>query len=146
MQLRFSLRTILIAVAFAAIAMSVLICGRRKLNYEIVDNYAQCDAADMIIDHMETHGGIWPRNWDALKPWFESNGGRTGWRFERYASRIFIDFNADVDELRTAALSSDNPTFDVVHAKYMFGLVDIGPNSIIHSYFRGLATEITTDP
>ncbi len=143
MRPRFSLRTILIATTFVAVALSVLISGHRKLRYDIEDNYAQWDVTDRIIDYMEANGGKWPRNWDDLRPNFESLAGRTGWPFELYQSRIFIDFNVDVDKLRTSALSSEHPNFDVVHAKYMWGLVDIGPNQIIHTYFRDSATEIS---
>lgn len=137
MKLQYSLRTIFVTVVLFALAVSILVLLRRKVQYEIADNYAQWDTAGMIVRYLDTHDGEWPRNWDALKPWYEENARRVSWPFERYKSRIFIDFNAEANELRAAALSNDRATFDVVHAKYkLTRFVEIAPNEIIYRYFR----------
>jgi hypothetical protein len=39
--------------------------------YQVVrvplDAYAVWWTADLVIDHMEKHGGSWPQNWDELR-------------------------------------------------------------------------------
>ena len=78
-----------------------------------IDNaYAQWGAADMVIRYMEKHDGHWPRSWEDLRPEFEAGGGRVGdWSFERYCSRVWVDWNADPKALEAVAVQMRQAVF-----------------------------------
>ena len=109
-----------------------------------IDNaYAQWGAADMVIGYMEKHEGRWPRSWEDLRPQFEAGGGRVGgWSFEKYRSRVWIDWSADPKALEMAAVQCDKPWFDVIHPT---DRIDVrfggGPNAILHAYFKAKASK-----
>lgn len=110
----------------------------RAIFYGIDDGYAQWGAADMVIDFMRRNDGKWPRSWEDLEPQYKKTGGRIGgWTFDQYKSRVYIDFDADVNKLRRDSIAIETPTFDVIHATLTSGCyVMDDPNNIIHSYLR----------
>jgi hypothetical protein len=111
----------------------------------IDDAYAEWGAADMVIDCMRAHDGRWPSGWQALRPLFEAGGGRVGgWSFQQYQSRVFIDFNADVDDLRRLSTQSSSVPFDVIHGRWTCLHWGGGPNEILYRYFREMPK--VTDP
>ena len=112
------------------------------------DAYAQWGAADMVIDYMETHDGQWPPNWKAIEPAFNAGGGRVGgWSFAEYKSRVYIDFHADPASLRSLALRSDSVPFDVIHARWTWGVkFGRGPNAALYEYFRLKAGIVEAHP
>ena len=106
--------------------------------YGIDDAYAQWGAADMVIRYMEAHDGKWPPNWEALRPDIESGGGRLGGSsFAHYQKHVVIDFGVDADELRKQSVNSERVSFNVIRARWTFGVAfGEGPNASLHSYFR----------
>jgi hypothetical protein len=112
------------------------------------DAYAQWGATDMVIDYMEAHSGQWPPDWKSLEPAFDAGGGRVGgWSFAEYKSRVYIDFHADSARLRSLAIRSDSVPFDVIHARWTWGVYfDRGPNAAIYGYFRQKAGMIEARP
>jgi hypothetical protein len=137
-MMRFFLRTFLIACPLVALFGCVLFWLVAGFTIGIDDAYAEWGAAEMVIDYMEEHDGKWPRDWEALRPYFQSGGGRVGgWSFEKYKDRIRIDFNADVRSLRQQSLASDSITFNVISASHNTGVhFGEGPNCILYAYFR----------
>ncbi len=107
-----------------------------------IDNaYAQWGAADMVIGYMEKHDGQWPRSWEELRPAFDAGGGRVGgWSFEKYCSRVWIDWDADPKTLEAAAIRCDKPCFDVIHPADRIDVrIGGGSNAILHAYFKAKA-------
>jgi hypothetical protein len=104
----------------------------------IDDAYAQWSAVDMVIAYMDTNGGKWPPNWEALRSNFKATTGRVGsWSFDEFKQRVLIDFAANADDLRRQAIESETVPFNVIHARSMFAaeMAD-GPNATLHRYFR----------
>ena len=117
------------------------LCCRRfsvNIHYGLDDAYAQCGAADMVVDYMRDHDGKWPPDWDSLKPYFDCNNGRVGgWSFERFQSHVYMDFSADAERLRQLSQESETASFDVIHATSVWGAqMDDGPIAILHWHFR----------
>lgn len=141
--MRFSLRAFLTAIPLLALLLATLMWLVGGLEYGIDDAYAECGAAEMIIGYMERHHGKWPPNWDALRSDFDGGGGRVGgWSFDKYRSRIQIDFDADPTELRRRSLCSEEPTFVVIRATYATGVhFGDGPNRMLYDYFRSPAAK-----
>ena len=82
-----NLRTILVTVAVLACVLLLLV--GLNIYFGIDDAYAQWGAADMVIDYLESHGGEWPTNWEALVPAFNAGGGRVGgWSFAQFRRRV----------------------------------------------------------
>ena len=127
------------AAIVASIAAAVfMIWFFANLDSSINDGYALWGAADMVIDYMDEHEGRWPRNWEDLEPYFRRSNGRVGgWSFEKFQSRVVIDFAADVSELRKASLNS-SAAFRVIRA-INWGAAHVGqdPNERLREYFRG---------
>jgi hypothetical protein len=105
-----------------------------------IDNaYAQWGAADMVIDFMEKHHGRWPRSWEDLRGAFEAGGGRVGgWSFEKYRSRIWIDWDVEPRSLEAAAVQEKRPSFDVIHPADGINvhIGDMEANQLLYRYFR----------
>ena len=109
-----------------------------NLFQHVDDAYAQWGAADMVMHYMDDHGGEWPRDWESLAPYFERNNGRvSGWTFEVFQSRVFIDFGADPRHLRRLSQASSDVPFDVIHATSIWASqFDGGPNEMLYQWFR----------
>ena len=136
--MRYSLRTFLIATALVAVVLVGAVWAFRAYHYGIDDGYAQRGAAEMVMDYMDDNAGEWPPNWEALRPQFDNGDSRVGgWSFEKYKSRIWIDFDADPVELRRQSLESNKPTFSVIGATHYTGVyVGDDPNTMLWNYFR----------
>ena len=107
--------------------------------YGIDNAYAQWGAGEMVVDYMKGHEGRWPKGWEDLRPAFEAGGGRVGgWSFEKYQSRIAIDWSADPSALEAASARSDGPPFDVIHPADGIDakIGSNGANEILHRYLK----------
>ncbi|MBI5758019.1 MAG: hypothetical protein HZA46_05830 [Planctomycetales bacterium] len=127
-----------IIIALLILLPLVVVFFAFNIYWGIDDAYAQWGAADMTIAYMETHEGNWPPDWEALRPNFESGGGRVGgWSFEQFQGRVAIDFNANVNALRQQSIESETAPFRVIHARWTIGsAMGGGPNAAIRRYFR----------
>ena len=136
--MRYSLRTFLIATALIAVVLAVSVLAFRAFHYGIDDGYAQWGAAEMVMGYMDDNSGKWPPDWEALRSRFDDGGSRVGgWSFEKYKSRVWIDFDADPVELRRFSLESDKPSFNVIGATHYTGVyVGDDPNTMLWNYFR----------
>jgi hypothetical protein len=132
-------RIALASILFSVIAVPscVLLIGQ-KLSEGINDAYAQWGAADMVVNYMRNHDGDWPTNWESLESYFASGNGRVGgWTFDKFKSRVRIDFSANSNDLRNASLSSEQVPFDVIGpTSFWSSQIGGGPNEIVHLYFR----------
>ncbi|BAM02966.1 hypothetical protein [Phycisphaera mikurensis] len=89
------------------------------------DGHAHFGAAGMLMAYMDDHGGAWPRGWDDLEPYFRDGRGRSrsrvqGWSYEKFQSRVWIDFEADPEALRAASRAAGpgaRAPFDVVRSR-----------------------------
>lgn len=98
--------------------------------------YAQNQTADMAISYMKNHQGNWPASWRDLEPFFNENDGRAHeLDFEKIKALVFIDFNANIDELkRTAEL--DKVPFNLIYGRsYWSWQLEGGPNDKLNRYF-----------
>lgn len=125
------------------IAITLLLCGcivfaSYNFSQHIDDAYAEWGAAEMLIDYMHDHDGEWPANWEYLEPYFGNSNGRVnGDSFQRFQSRVYVDFQANSEDLRKLAIESDSIPFDVVHATSVWASrMDDGPNGILYRHFR----------
>jgi hypothetical protein len=127
-------RVVVFAACASPIALVVFVFV--NINWGIDDAYAKWGAADLVIDYMRLHEGNWPRDWDSLRSLYEEKGGRVGWSFEKYKSRVRIDFSVDPAELRRQSQAADYATFNVIWAHWTCIDWGGGPNAILHTYFR----------
>lgn len=137
-KMQYSFRTLLIATTLISLIVVCVSWYFRVIHYGIDDGYAQWGAAEMVMAYMDDHDGEWPPNWESLRPQFDAGrSGVGGWSFEKYKSRIWIDFDADPVDLRRQSLKSNKPTFNVIRATHSTGVyVGDDPNSMLWSYFR----------
>ncbi len=105
----FSLGTLLVIV------LSVVWLYKHSISV-VMDCYIQERVAEMLIEHMERNGGVWPRNWDELVEAQEicEARGRMGWTLEEIRERCAVDFTATPSELVTAEVTDEAPPFRVV--------------------------------
>ncbi len=145
--MQYSLSTFLIAISVVAILFVLGLFAFRAYAYGIDDVYAQSGAARMVIAHMKNNQGEWPANWESLRPQFDSgNSGVGGWSFEKYKSRVWVDFEVEVDDLKKQSHSSDKPLFKVIGAKLFTGVYpEDDPNKILWEYFRSLDNGVRHD-
>ena len=137
--MRYTLRTYLIACVVLGVLLSGVIWVYRVVQYGIDDGYAQWGAVDLVINYMEANEGQWPPSWEALER--TPSVAPNGWSFEHFRSRVFIDFDAKADDLRRQALSSDEPTFNVIRAVHDTGVyIGEDPNTMLWRYFRSLGS------
>lgn len=133
--------TILLVTSCAAVLVGGWFAWRvyHFFAYGIDNAYAQWGAGEMVVDYMKGHEGRWPKGWEDLRPAFEAGGGRVGgWSFEKYQSRIAIDWSVEPMALEAASAFNDGPSFDVIHPA---DGIDVkigsnGANEILYRYFK----------
>ncbi|HEY0982309.1 hypothetical protein [Schlesneria sp.] len=104
---------------------------------DIDDYYAEWGAFDLVTEYMREHEGEWPRSWDDLRELYEAKGARVSdWTFEKYQSRMFIDFTADPKELRTLSLRPGPVKFNAIKARRALGWAGGAGNETLRNYFR----------
>lgn len=106
-------RIFLAIVALAAIGCAV---GGYAIDRTTKNAYAVWWVADMVVEHLKANEHEWPRSWDDLKDDYETCASRSGqpWTFEQLRSRVNVDFNADVEKLRSSAKEDSEPNFRVI--------------------------------
>src|SRR5689334_21253927 len=127
-----------VLVLIAIFVPIALVYAAINIYNHIDDAYAQWGAADMVIDYMMDHHGVWPKNWTSVQTYFDKNNGRVGgWSFANFRSHVYIDFDADPNQLSRLSRVSDSVPFDVIHATSIWGSqFDDGPNETLYHYFR----------
>ena len=85
---------------------------------QIPEAYAAWDAATLVIEHLDTHGGEWPRSWEELfaaAKTLPNNDRRLhGTSPDRLAKLVRIDWNADPREMTRASASPGRMPFHVI--------------------------------
>jgi len=91
--------------------------------------YAVWWTADLVIEHMERHGGAWPQSWEELRAtsdqaykgavstnrdgiWIAESRPRA--RIDELQQRVEIDWNADPRELAKTDFTESGPPFRVI--------------------------------
>lgn len=97
------------------------------------DAYASDWTSTFVIDHIRT-SGVWPKGWDDLRDEYDrlATPSHYAWTFDELQSRVWLDFDADIDEVR----SSDPPktVFRLMSGKQISFNGD--PNVLIREYLR----------
>lgn len=85
-------------------------------NQTIRNAYAVWCVADMVIEHLKANEDRWPADWDDLRDDYETCTKRSGtpWTFDELRSRVVIDFEADVSELKEKSIGAEQPEFRVI--------------------------------
>ena len=126
-------RTRIIIGSVSALILAVagfLAYAAYQAGHVVIPNaYAVWWTADLVIDHMEKHGGAWPRNWEELRVTSEQaykgtvstnlDGTviaefRPRDTIEDLQKRVEIDWNADPRELVKAEFKEKGPPFRVI--------------------------------
>ncbi len=136
MSLRYSLKFWVVAIVMGAFLATVVGYYLRRTN-AIADGYAQHEVAVLVVSYMEQNGGEWPRNWGALEAQHQSLCGGSGSSSVEYLRRrVFVDFEANVEDVRRQTTEENAPAFDVIHAKTS-SFTPFGPaNSLVYEYLR----------
>jgi len=113
---------------------------------EVPNCYAVWWVAGMVIDHMETHDGEWPRGWDDLRESYVNEAKKASyprppaypWPFDELRRRIEIDWNAEPRNLASADSRPGEPPFRVIWLRdgsqsYWSGAE---PNQLILEYLK----------
>lgn len=138
-EMRFFNEKILNALYLSAVLIVIYFGVRWKLHdlYALDDGYAVWLAANLVKYYMREHDGEWPRSWEDLRDLYSIHGGGDGeWTFEKYQSRVFIDFTADPIKLRELSLQPGEVKFNVIRARWTGGEIGEGPNVIIRDHLR----------
>ncbi len=123
-------------------------------NYVMAPNaYAVWWTADLVIEHMETHAGAWPRNWEELQATSDqaykgttstNHDGTLIAEFRPRATiqelqkRVEIDWNADPLELAKTELQATGRPFRVIWLRNGKSTAYSGkePNTMILEYLK----------
>lgn len=100
--------------------------------------YAVWVTAELIIQHMETHDGDWPRGWDDIQPYYipgttiESPSG-----FDNLKRRVEVDWTVDIPTLRQSFPSySDDLRVIWLRDRRDDQWSDADPNELIFKYLE----------
>lgn len=127
-------RIIIGSVSAAVLAVvGFLAYAAYQAGHVVIPNaYAVWWTADLVIDHMEKHGGAWPRSWEELRVTSEQaykgtvstnlDGTviaefRPRDTIEDLQKRVEIDWNADPSELVKAQFKEKGPPFRVIRLR-----------------------------
>lgn len=123
-----------LAIAFVAWLAFVM---HRMATETVPDMYGQWHTANMIVAYMGDHEDQWPKSWDDLKPYSERQA--EWWTFEELQNRVRVDFNADVNSLKSAPVNPDGRvTIEVVELTSGKRVYYEGaePNQLIWEYLQ----------
>lgn len=106
---------IVATVLFVATAGVVYVVYQSAMT-AVHNSYAVWWVADVVIEHMETHDGAWPKGRNDLR---ESYASLTKKRhhpgtFEELESRVDVDWSANPEKLAQAVPTPDTPPFRVI--------------------------------
>lgn len=146
--MQFSLRALLLVVAGCAVVLSIYFSAVSLIRYvedKVSDAYAVEWVVTVVIDHMETHDGAWPQNWDDLRAAYSRYGNP--WDFDDLRSRVCVDFDADPEKLVLAEPRPDGPPFRVVYLCRGGDTHGVGgePNQRILDYLKRKAEAAESD-
>ena len=102
--------------------------------------YAVWNVADWVIDHMETHNGQWPCDWNDLQAAYQrKNSGDVSEAMAHYKALVEVDFNADPKELARVQYDDNQrePPFQVIRHRRQPHAYYTEPNRLIWLYLTG---------
>jgi hypothetical protein len=102
--------------------------------------YAGWYAASLVIDHMETHHGQWPRDWNDLQAAYQrKNSGDASEAMAHYQALVEVDFNADPRKLACVQYDDNQrePPFQVIRHRRQPHSYYTEPNRLIWLYLTG---------
>jgi hypothetical protein len=106
----------------------------------VPDAYAVDWVSAMVIEHMKTNDGQWPRSWDDLRGPYEKLAAPQGypWSFEELKDRVAVDWDADPKVLKKVTPSGHGPPFRVIWLRDGSSTAWEGaePNSCVLEYLR----------
>lgn len=102
-----------------AAALALVALGIHSIYHAVTTTVPNCYAAwwvaDMVVEHMKSHDGAWPRGWEDLSAPYEACVERSGrhWTFEELQQRVDVDWQADPKVLAEAS-NDERPPFRVI--------------------------------
>lgn len=132
----------------------------RSVERTVMDAYAVWRAADLVIQHLETHHGAWPRSWEELHATERSahqgvastklDGSWTAEfrpraSIEELRTRVMIDFHVDPTQPLAHPPLSNGPPFRVIYLRDGRRQHFVGkePNAMIREYLQWKARQDT---
>lgn len=97
------------------------------------DAYASDWTSTFVIDHLRTSGD-WPSGWDDLRDEYDrlAPASHYAWTFDELQTRVWFDWNADPDAVRTA--DPPQKVFRLTSGRRVSFNGD--PNKLIRDYLR----------
>ena len=128
------LRAVLVVVSIGLVLLVAV--GYWRFNNSMRDLYTPGWAVDLVIEHMETHNGDWPKNWDELHETFAKNPSRRGTDWDEFPRRVGIDFTADPAKLANASEVNGEPFRVIWSLAYPDARLPTRPNLTLFGYLR----------
>ncbi|MCW5557753.1 MAG: hypothetical protein KIT22_07970 [Verrucomicrobiae bacterium] len=154
------LRLRLILIALAITGGAFIVWFANQVAQVSPNAYAVWWTADLVIEHMETHAGAWPRNWEELRltseiadrgttstnhgnPWIAEFRPRAS--IEELQRRVEIVWQADPGQLVKSEFKPGEPPFQVIRLRNGKSHHYTGkePNEMILDYLKWKQNEIT---
>ncbi len=140
---KFSIRSLMIACAVIAVLLAVVQLYKR-FDLSIRDSYRVSIAGAILVHYLRDTGG-WPRNWEDLRNYAQSNPGKFGNRgdLSDLSNQIDINFafNPNSHDF-SPAWSRDTPPLIVVRTKDGRYNGAVGnPNEAIYLYLQQIASQ-----
>jgi hypothetical protein len=113
------------------------------------DAYAAQWVALSIVEHMKTHDGAWPKNWEELRPSYRrltDEAGESVWSVSDLQRRVEVDWRANPQQLRSAVQTGDEPPFKVVRDGTGSHWQGQEPNQIILEYLHSRIAQQDAPP
>jgi hypothetical protein len=134
-RFRIPLKSVLIVVTIGLVLLAVT--WYWSFSNFMRDLYTPCQALNLVIEHMETHNGAWPRSWDELHETFVKSGNWRGSDWSEFPRRVGIDFKADPAKLADSNEENGVPPFHVIWSlAYPDGPLPTRPNELLLQYLR----------
>ena len=93
-----------------AVVLLLVLSGIVHVAYRIAETtqnaYAQEWVGGIVVDYLRQNDDHWPQSWDDLWPIYEQHVEELGdrpWTFEELRSRVAVEWDVDVDQLRKAS-------------------------------------------
>ena len=107
------------------IVVSVLLVGGivhvvRRIREMPQNAYAQEWVGGIVVDYLRQNDDRWPRSWEDLRPIYEQHVEEVGnrpWTFEELQSRVVVQWDVDVTQLRKASSVDAGPPFSVIRLR-----------------------------
>ena len=139
-QMRYSIRSILIAVVVCAFA-ALWVASEIRMRAQNASENQQMLVAFLVCEYLFENTNQWPPDWDALKPIFDSEYKKTSpWNFDDLKRDVTLRFDIDGPSLiGTAIDGKKSRLFRAIESKSGHNdYRETDPNQAILNHFRNM--------